>query len=584
MTNQDILKSLPLLASVLGRQYGVQVTVGGSSAYTNGRTVNIPALPLDADSEVLGMVRGYIDHEAGGHLRFTDFDVRFEEPLNPAEHFIWNAIEDWRVEKALSDVYPGCKANLEWLARKLFVDEFTPSRDVKKAVMNYILLTCRAWSVPEIEASRQVERKKIARHYPELLAKLDAQLALVCANCPDTQAAIDHAKQIAALIESHREPQQQEGKSGAAKGKGNEQSQGQKGDKEQEEEQQQSQGQEGAQADVGQDGESGQAQSQGQEGEDSGQDGGQSPEQEQTQDQTDQADQDADDAPALKQSPPLHITEKNLPETFSKRLAEKLGTASSETPDYKLVHTAVAVRKPPSPLPAEEQRTALAATTGLRYRLQGKLQAMRLKDTAPNRHGKLCPHSLHRVFVNNPKVFRRDAPVPAVNTAVHILVDCSGSMDGTPIEQARQACFAIAHALKSVPGINLGVTAFPAESKLFSVVPVLEHGQPFHANFDLTPTGSTPMTEALLWTAQELCRQPEPRKIILLLTDGSPDNPVTFEQAIKEVSRFIEIYGVGLRDTCIKTFLPDASAIIYDLSELSSTLFNLLQTSLFSRR
>ena len=560
MTNQDILKSLPLLASVLGRQYGVQVTVGGSSAYTNGRTVNIPALPLDADSEVLGMVRGYIDHEAGGHLRFTDFDVRFEEPLNAAEHFIWNAIEDWRVEKALSDVYPGCKANLEWLARKLFVDEFKPSRDVKKAIMNYILLTCRAWSVPEIETSRQAERRKIAKHYPELLAKLDAQLALVCANCPDTQAAIDHARQIAAIIESHREPQRQGHGTGDAKAQGQEEKECQ-GQGQEEQEVEQSQGQEG---------EEGQEQGQEEQRQGQGQEAGQAGEGQEQEDNS--------------YATPLHFTDRNLPKTFSEQLADKLGTASSQTPEGKLVHTAVAVRKPPLPLPAEEQRMALDATTGLRYRLQGKLQAMRMRDTAPNRHGRLCPQNLHRIFVNNPKVFRRDAPVPAVNTAVHILVDCSGSMDGQPIEQARQACFAIAHALKSVPGINLGVTAFPAENKLFSVVPVLEHGQPFHANFELTPTGCTPMTEALLWTAQELCRQPEPRRVLILLTDGGPDNPITCTQAIKEVSRFIEIYGIGIRDGSIKSFLPDASAIIYDLSELGTTLFNLLQTSLFSRR
>ena len=159
MTNQDIFKSLPLLASVLGRQYGVQVTIGGTSAYTDGRTVHIPSLSLDADSEVLGFVRGYIDHEAGGHLRFTDFDALQEEYLYPIEKFIWNAIEDWRVEKALSELYPGCKANLEWLVRRIFVDEFKPAQDTNTALMSYILLTCRAWSVPEIEASRQIERQ-----------------------------------------------------------------------------------------------------------------------------------------------------------------------------------------------------------------------------------------------------------------------------------------------------------------------------------------------------------------------------------------------------------------------------------------
>ena len=542
MTQQDILKSLPLLASVLGRQHGVQVTIGGTEAYTDGKCVNIPALSLDADSEVLGLVRGYIDHEAGGHLRFTDFEALQAEYLYPVEKFIWNAIEDWRVEKALSEVYPGCKANLEWLARKIFVDEFKPAPDPKTAIVSYILLTCRAWSVPEIEASRQIERQTVAQHYPQLLGKLDALLALVRDYCPNTRAAIDYAKRIARLIEEHQE---QTSDSEAAEGQG-----------------QDSETRESEDHDQGQS----QSQTQAQEQKDSAQDGSDC------------------DTPIPKQTEPIRITEENLPKTFSEQLADRLGTVSAQTPEQELIHSAIPVRQAPAPLPEEEQRKALAETTGLRYRLQGMLQAVRMRDTAPSRHGRLCPHNLHRMFVDNPKIFRSNTPTPAVNTALHLLVDCSGSMVGKPIRHARQACFAIASALKAIPGINLGVTTFPAQGETYSVSPVLEHGKPFHSNFLFETTGSTPLTEALLWATQELCRQPEPRKILIVLTDGSPDNPVTCKQAIAEASRFVELYGLGIWDESIKKLLPDSSAIIHYLSDLSSALFNILQNTLIPRR
>lgn len=42
---------LPLLASVLGNQYGVTVEIGGSEAYTDGKTIHLPALPLDSEPE-----------------------------------------------------------------------------------------------------------------------------------------------------------------------------------------------------------------------------------------------------------------------------------------------------------------------------------------------------------------------------------------------------------------------------------------------------------------------------------------------------------------------------------------------------
>lgn len=546
MTQQDILKSLPLLASVLGRQYGVQVTIGGAEAYTNGRIVNLPALPLDADSEVLSLLRGFVDHEAGGHLRFTDFSVLQAEYLYPVEKFAWNAIEDWRVERALSDIYPGCKANLEWLARRIFVEEFQPSQDPATALMSYVLLTCRAWSVPEIEASRQIERQTVAQHYPQLLGKLDALLAQVRDNCPDTRAALDFAKEISELIEEHQE---QTPDSKNAEG----QEQGQAPEERESEDKSQGQSQPQSRA------------------------------QEQEQEESDQDGSDSD-TPTPNQTEPIRITEENLPKTFSEQLADRLGTVSALTPEEQQIHLAIPVRATPAPLPEEEQRKALSETTGLRYRLQGMLQATRMRDTAPSRHGRLCPHNLHRMFVGNPRLFRSDAPTPAVNTAVHLLVDTSGSMSGQPIRRARQACFAIAHALKAIPGINMGVTTFPAHGETYSVSPVLEHGKPFHSNFLFETTGSTPLTEALLWATQELCRQPEPRKILIVLTDGSPDNPVTCRQAIAEASRFVEILGIGIWDESIKKLLPDSSAIIYYLSDLSSALFNMLQNTLISRR
>ena len=548
MIQQDILKSLPLLASVLSRQYGVQVTIGGTEAYTDGKCVNLPALPLDVGSEVLALCRGYLDHESG-HLRYTNFSALQAEYLYPVEKFIWNAIEDWRVEKALSEVYPGCKTNLEWLSRRIFVEEFKPSQDPATAVMSYVLLTCRAWSVPEIEASRQIERQTVAQHYPQLLGKLDALLAQVRAHCRDTREAIGHARQIAELIEEHQEPQTDEQAPGTEKAEG----QGLGPAQEPKARESEDHGQEF------------QSQTQGQEQQESV--------------------QDDSDTPTPNQCEPIRITEENLPKTFGEQLADRLGTISALTPEEQQIHLAIPVRQTPAPLPEDEQRKALTETTGLRYRLQGMLQAMRMRDTAPSRHGRLCPHNLHRMFVDNPKIFRSNSPVPAVNTALHLLVDTSGSMAGQPIRRARQACFAIASALKGVPGINLGVTTFPAQGETYSVTPVLEHGKPFRdAGFMFETTGSTPLTEALLWATQELCQQPEPRKILIVLTDGSPDNPVTCKQAIAEASRFVELYGLGIWDESIKKLLPDSSAIIYYLSDLSSALFNILQNTLIPRR
>ncbi len=60
-----VMRSLPLVASVLGRKYGVKVEMGGAEAYTDGKTIHLPAMPSEVPDTLLAMVRGFLDHEAG---------------------------------------------------------------------------------------------------------------------------------------------------------------------------------------------------------------------------------------------------------------------------------------------------------------------------------------------------------------------------------------------------------------------------------------------------------------------------------------------------------------------------------------
>ena len=100
------MECLPLLASVLGNQYGVTVEIGGSEAYTDGKTIHLPALPLDFEPELIIMIRGFTDHESA-HIRETDFETLRKANLTPFQHNLFNILEDWRIEERLSARYPG---------------------------------------------------------------------------------------------------------------------------------------------------------------------------------------------------------------------------------------------------------------------------------------------------------------------------------------------------------------------------------------------------------------------------------------------------------------------------------------------
>ena len=63
--------------------------------------------------------------------------------------------------------------------------------------------------------------------------------------------------------------------------------------------------------------------------------------------------------------------------------------------------------------------------------------------------GALNIRRLHSLATGNAKVFLRKGEKAGVNTAVHILLDASGSMNGKPIALAVKACFAVASALQA---------------------------------------------------------------------------------------------------------------------------------------
>ena len=79
---KDVLNCLPLVASILGDRYGVQVRIGGNEACTNGKVIHLPSLPMDCEPELLALARSFVDHESG-HIRHTDFSVLKAENLDP---------------------------------------------------------------------------------------------------------------------------------------------------------------------------------------------------------------------------------------------------------------------------------------------------------------------------------------------------------------------------------------------------------------------------------------------------------------------------------------------------------------------
>jgi cobalamin biosynthesis protein CobT len=221
----------------------------------------------------------------------------------------------------------------------------------------------------------------------------------------------------------------------------------------------------------------------------------------------------------------------------------------------------------------------------LRTRLSGLLQTKILSRASSGRRGRLDTGHLHRLAVSDPRVFRTKSERAGIDTAVHILLDCSGSMVRR-IHLACQACYAVASALEA-SRINVAVTAFPGaqlpNGSYTTVSPIIRHGQKVHTTLDLGPAGGTPLGESLWWVMQDMLPLTERRKLILVITDGDPDSADCGNQAIKQgLLAGFEIYGVGIASSAIMSLLPGRSVVVNAVTDLAPAMFSLLQHGIFS--
>ena len=98
-------------------------------------------------------------------------------------------------------------------------------------------------------------------------------------------------------------------------------------------------------------------------------------------------------------------------------------------------------------------------TAALRARLQGLVQASKQKRSTPASVGhRLDSRVLTRLRVGDTRVFNRKEEKRAVNTAVCMLLDSSGSMGNSSLQDkmgiASRACFVASEALYSIPGVR----------------------------------------------------------------------------------------------------------------------------------
>ncbi len=542
-------RSLPLLAAALSEQRNIKVEIGGEKAFTDGKTIHLPSLPLDADESLHSVAAGFLDHESA-HVLFSEFNALNNAQLTPLEKFLANCVEDVRIEALMADRYPGSARNLRDTARHVFIDKAGEANtDPAFAVPNYVLLRLRSQACPELAFKAQEAATVVALHFPGLVTELEDVFADIKECCPDTAASISYGKRIAELLETYE--QQHASQSTVNSNAGNADDDGDKSADGDAEDKSASDGTSSSpDADGSEQGKSDAA-----------------PEM-----QPSLASLFADDAA------------KKLPKGLGEALSEELESSRSSDP-YEGFTNAIEVPASFKPMPQDMQDQTLCLQSILRPKLRGVLQADTYDGCMPATQGKLNSRRLYSVPLGNQHVFVRHIPAKLLSTAVHILIDRSGST--LPIvRDIAMSAYAVAHAAAGLRGISVGMTVFPVghpnEGACPGVSTIMRHGQVAPRLLAFNASGSTPLAEATWHALGTLMKQREPRKILMIFTDGQADSEDKVKAALRDAEHLgVELYGVSFRNTSIVGLLgPHRSAVIQEIDELATSLSTMLLTAL----
>lgn len=175
------------------------------------------------------------------------------------------------------------------------------------------------------------------------------------------------------------------------------------------------------------------------------------------------------------------------------------------------------------------------------------------------------------------RVFEKKDEKKGVSTVVHLLVDNSSSMKSR-WQTAITATLSMAASLMNIKDVKVGITAFPGiNGKATTVVP---QGAKSLGRYNgpigrLKPSGGTPLCHGLLKVAYQLAKAKERRKVIVVLTDGYPEDEDGVKALIARlVASGVEIYAIGIASTGVDE-LFEKCVSIDRIEELSQALFEL---------
>jgi cobaltochelatase CobT len=635
------VRHFPILASMLAKRYGVEVIFHGEQPKTDGKRIVLPALPDDLTGEDMMLLTGFLDHEAGAHGQHMDFDAWFSAYNSGIAKEIKNILCDARDEHLLGKDYPGCRENLRNMV------DILDNRGLIQFETDNAPSAFLGWLFHKVHASCGHFPQAVKGHPQAVrrflsdncLARIDHEVQKAIFET-ETAGVVARTGNILRILQEEKDnlpsPPKPKGNSNAGDGRGGgEENSGSGGglagisetedghlsrgeckmkpedDVEENGHGLKSGGNLGGEAEAGSaaikccdvpenhGGRTGCRDYCGSNGENDLDEGGEA-----YHGDTNMNLNGAKEN-ALDQSQGGHWQPCHSPDWSREHIEEILDTEYGGAGDLgKILLDELEARigsRGAGPqgceipgianfekLPAEfnNVESLRQITAQLRGRTLALIQASRYKPAAVTLRGRrLVSRALSRIAVGNMRIFERREPREAVNTAIVILGDCSGSMSGKKAEMAFQGAFIGSEAMKSIPGTATLVAAYPANPGDSADLGILKGWTENTKPVQPAAEGHwSPIAEALQWARVQLAFRRETRKIVLILTDGESSDDERARKAVGD----LEADGIELIAMGIQCDSPQRWTSSYrqldDIKELPVAMIEMLRLQLIENR
>ncbi len=564
--NRSLNASWRAIATVVAGHTGLRFVSHAGTAYakyapdTGKAVVNVPPLPEGRAAHILAL--GYSAHE-GGHIRFSDYSVKHPIPFG---HSLVRAMEEFRMEAQVIKNYPGARRILQDIVQYMVLTgkSFAPTDEEKlrsatpnSLVTNYVLVRGRYLVNNQTAVEprvNQLREELVARTSDELVDQIDDIIRRAGA-APSEGDLIPLADELIALLQQDAE-QPEDGQNGEpddSKPDDSDAGNGESDDSEPDD------------ADAG-NGEP---------------------------DDSEPDDADAGNGGDPKGAGQLAIdpsaegpVDDDLGQALEALLNEHAENDGEDTTGWSgemaevVEHPRVLTNNPFDPERVVHETAAVQRT------LAQVFQAQKRVEVAHSSRGRrINPRRLSRVAMGKADIFRHKHRQEAINTAVEVLVDASESMmwGDDLLTPAKESALALAQAIENLPGCSCGVLMFPSwtDNGEIAVLGVKAPEERVSATlqqgrWEFGTYGGTPLAQSLWPCAIRLATRLEERKVLIVLTDGDPNDSVAAMEMLERIrASGIETVGIGIQTMAVESLFPE-HRVINDVAELGEALFDLM--------